>query len=154
MDRPDWKEEVRKHFENVRVIEQCQGETLQRFEQFTEFIVEPAFEALADELKTRGVRVRFKNDKGRSLTFILSFPGSSEDQFFYSIVLPKNAIDLKLRLAVRCRQSSKGPWVEEEGEFAPGLMPSAIMKIAKEDLILALLERYKDLVYRALTNPE
>jgi len=154
MDRPDWKEEVRKHFENVRVIEQCQGETLQRFEQFTEFIVEPAFEALADELKPRDIRVRFKNDKGRSLTFLLSFPGSGEDQFHYAIVLPKNAIDLKLRLAVRCRQRSKGPWVEEEGEFMPGLMPSAIMKIAKEDLILAVLGKYKDLVYRALTNPE
>jgi hypothetical protein len=36
----------------------------------------------------------------------------------------------------------------------PGLMPSAIMKIAKEDLILAVLEKYKDLVYRALTNPD
>jgi hypothetical protein len=77
MDRPDWKEEIRKHFENVRVIEQCQGETLQRFEQFTEFIVEPAFEALADELKPRGIRVRFKNDKGRFLTFMLSFPGAA-----------------------------------------------------------------------------
>ena len=154
MDRADWKDEVRKHFENVRVIEQCQGETLQRFEQFTEFIVEPAFEAVADELKPRGIRVRFKNNRGRSLSFVLSFPGSGEDQFHYTIVLPKNAIDLKLRLVVRGRQRRKGPLVEEEGEFMPGLMPSAIMKIAKEDLILAVLGKYKDLVYRALTNPE
>jgi len=154
MDRADWKDEVRKHFENVRVIEQCQGETLQRFEQFTEFIVEPAFEALTDELKPRGIRVRFKNNKGRSLSFVLSFPGSGEDQFHYTIVLPKNAIDLKLRLVVRGRQRRKGPLVEEEGEFMPGLMPSAIMKIAKEDLILAVLEKYRGFVYRAITDPE
>ena len=154
MDRADWKEEVRKHFENVRVIEQCQGETLQRFEQFSEFIVETAFEALADELKPRGIRVRFKKVKGRSLSFILSFPGSGEDQFHYTIVLPKNALDFKLRLVVSGRERSKGPLVEEEGDFLPGLLPSAVMKIAKEDLILAVLEKYKDFVYRALTTPK
>ena len=154
MDRPDWKDEVRKHFENVRVIEQCQGETLQRFEQFTEFIVEPAIESLTDELRPRGVRVRYKNIKGRALSFFMSFPGSGDDQFEYTIALPKNAIDLKLRLITRGRQRRKGPWAEEATEFLPGMLPSAIMKIAKEDLILAVLEKYKDFVYRSLTNPE
>ena len=50
MAKIDWKKELANHFENVRVIELCQAETVGQFDNFCEFIAEPAFESLAEEM--------------------------------------------------------------------------------------------------------
>jgi len=57
MPERDWKEALAKCFEELRVIEECKGETPENFKQFCEFIAEPAFESLAEELRRQADRL-------------------------------------------------------------------------------------------------
>jgi len=36
----------------------------------------------------------------------------------------------------------------------PGLGPAEILKLTKEDVILDVLEHYRDFIYEALTTPD
>jgi hypothetical protein len=153
MSGETWKDELRKHFEAFKLIEKAKAETLESFAQFCEFIAEPAFESLQEEMRDYRIKVRFHEDKGRSIDFELSFPGSNTDNLHYRIFLPKNAYELKLGLVLRGRKSKSAPLQETVLEFMKELSPGEVMKIAKEDLILDILERYRDFTFSALTSP-
>ncbi len=154
MGNTDWKTELKNHFENVRILAKCQAETLIHFEQFCEFIVEPAFEALAEEIASFGVKLKFQKSKGRDIRLSLSFPGSKDEQFQYKILLPKNSVELRLGLVTKGRKNLKTDFKTEEGEFMPGMSSAAVLKLDKETIILDILGHYRDFIYKALTSPD
>jgi hypothetical protein len=154
MGSKDWKTELSNHFENMRILEKSQAETVLHFEQFCEFIVEPAFEALAEEIASYGVKARFQKTKGRDIRLNISFPGSKDEQFQYKIFLPKNAVELRLGLATKGRKNLKSDYKAKEESFLPALSPAQVLKLAKEDLILDVLEHYRNFSYEALTSPD
>jgi hypothetical protein len=154
MSGETWKDELRKHFEAFKIIEKAQADTLESFTQFCEFIAEPAFESLKEEMKDHGVRVRFRKEKGLAIDIELSFPGSNTDNFHYRIVLPRNAYELKLGLVLKGRRSKSAPLEEKAAEFMKELPPAEIMKISKEALIRDILECYGDFALSSLTSPD
>jgi hypothetical protein len=154
MGNKDWKTELKNHFENVRILAKCQAETLLHFDQFCEFIVEPAFETLAEEIASYGVKLRFQKTKGRDIRLSLTFPGSKDEQFQYKIVMPKNSVELRLGLVTKGRKTLKQDFHMKEEEFMPGLSSAQVLKLAKEDVILDVLEHYRNFSYEALTSPE
>jgi len=154
MGNTDWKTELKNHFENMRILERCQAEAVLHFDQFCEFIVEPALESLAEEVASFGVKLRFQKSKGRDIRAGLSFPGSKDEQFQYRIFLPRNAVELRLGLATKGRKNLKSDFQTKEGEFMPGLSPAEVLKLTKEDVILDVLEHYRNFSYEALTSPD
>jgi len=147
-----WKQDLRSYFQNVRIIEKCKADTLESFDQFCEFIAEPAFEALGDELKEHDIRSGYVRRKGRAVHFLVRFPGLKADNFHYVIVLPKNSIELKLKLILKGRKNKRAPLEEKEEEFMPSLEPAGIMKLSKEALIRDIIAHYRDFNYEALTS--
>jgi hypothetical protein len=154
MGNKDWKTELKNHFENVRILAKCQAETLLHFDQFCEFIVEPAFETLAEEIASYGVKLRFQKTKGRDIRLSLTFPGSKDEQFQYKIVMPKNSVELRLGLVTKGRKTLKADFKTKDEDFMPGLSSAQVLKLAKEDVILDVLEHYRNFSYEALTSPE
>lgn len=154
MTHKAWIDELRKYFEDLRIIEKAKAETLESFSQFCEFIAEPAFESLAEEMKEYGIRVRFRKEKGWAIHFDLSFPDSKIDNFHYRIVLPRNSLELKLRLVLKGRKGKRVPLEEKADDFMKDLAPAAVMKLAKEDLIRDIIERYRDFNLTALTSTD
>ena len=154
MGMEHWKSELKTYFDNVKIIEKCKAETIENFDQFCEFIAEPASDSLAEEMKEYGVRVRFRKEKGRAIDFGLSFPGSRIDNFQYRIVLPRNSFQLKLGLVLKGRKVRSAPFEEKRDEFMKDVAPSAVLKLAKEDLIRDIIERYKFFNLAALTSTD
>lgn len=154
MTQKTWRDDLSKYFESVRIIEKAKAETLESFDQFCEFIAEPAFDSLAEEMKEYGVKVRLRKERGRAIHFIFSFPGSKVDNFQYRIVLPRNAFELKPRLVLKGRKNTNAPLDEKSEDFMKGLTPAALLKLAKEDLIRDIIERYKDFNLAALTSAD
>jgi hypothetical protein len=154
MGNKDWKTELKNHFENMRILEKCQAEALLHFDQFCEFIVEPALESLAEEIASFGVKLRFQKSRGRDIRASLSFPGSKDEQFQYKILLPKHAVELRLGLATKGRKNLKSDFKSKDGEFMPGLSPAQVLKLSKEDIILDVLEHYRNFSYEALTSAD
>ncbi|MGD1010038.1 MAG: hypothetical protein ABR951_07805 [Candidatus Aminicenantales bacterium] len=154
MGNKDWKTELKNHFENMRILEKCQAETSIHFEQFCEFIVEPAFEALVDEIASYGVKARFQKSKGRDIRLSLSFPGSKDEQFHYKISIPRNSVELRLALMTKGRKNLKSDYKTTEEAFMPDLGPAEVLKLTKDDLILDVLEHYRNFSYEALTTPD
>jgi hypothetical protein len=154
MTQIKWRDELRKYFEGVRIIEKARAETLESFDQFCEFIAEPAFDSLAEEMKEYGIKVRFRKEKGRAIHFDFGFPGSKVGNFHYTIILPRNSFQLKLGLALKGRKYKSAPLVEKTDDFMKGLAPAALIKLAKEDLIRDIIERYKDFNLDALTSTD
>jgi len=136
------------------ILKRCKVETEENFRQFCEFIAEPAFEALAEEMKSYGVKARFGTAKGKATWVRCNFPKTRIDHFHYVISLPKNSIELRLRLQIRGRKTPKSPLQEEEKPFFEGLSPAQVMKISKEELIEHIIENYKDFTLKSLTSPE
>jgi hypothetical protein len=154
MGKRDWKAELRGHFDNIRVLERCQGETVAQFAQFCEFIAEPAFENLTDELDLYGVRSRHQKTRVPDIRFIICFPGTKEDQFHYRVSLPKNAVELRLKLTIRGRRTPKAEYQINEEIFLPEQEPSAVLKMDKEDIIHDVIEHYRKFCYETLTSPD
>jgi hypothetical protein len=154
MTQKAWRDELRKYFEDVRTIEKAKIETRESFDQFCEFIAEPAFDSLAEEMKEYEVKVRFRKEKGRAIHCDISFPESRIDNFHYKIVLPRNSIELKLGLVLKGRKARNAPFEEMRDEFMKDVAPSAVMKLAKEDLIRDIIERYKFFNLAALTSTD
>jgi hypothetical protein len=151
MTQKVWRDELRKYFEYVRIIEKAKVETRESFDQFCEFIAEPAFDSLEEEMKEYGIKVRFRKEKGRAFHFDISFPGSRIDNFHYKIILPRNSIQLKLGLVLKGRKAGSAPFEEMRDEFMKDVAPSAVLKLTKEDLIRDIIERYKFFNLAALT---
>ena len=154
MGNEDWKTEVRNHFENIRILEKSQGEAIVHFDQFCEFVVEPAFEGLAEELLQYGVKAKQQRTNNRAIRLTVNFPGRKIDQYQYRICLPKNAVETRLVLTTKARKRPASEYEVKEEAFMPSLSPAEVLKIAKEDIILDVLEHYKNFTYEALTSPD
>jgi len=150
----DWKDRLRAAFESIGILEKCKHEAAENFKQFCEFIAEPAFEALGEELKAYGVRAKHWSAQGRSICLRLSSRGSHLDGFDYTISLPRNAMEMRLRLSLRGRRTPKGLLKQKEEPFMAGIPPDRVMKITKEELIADIIEHYKDLTLEILTSAD
>jgi hypothetical protein len=154
MGKIDWKQELANHFENVRVIELCQAETVAQFDQFCEFIAEPAFESLTDELARYRIKSEHHKVKGRSIRFTILFPGSKDEQFHYGISLPKNSVELRLRLQIKARRSPKTAYQETDEDFMPGLFPFKVLRMDKDEVVADVVKHYTGFCYTTLTSPD
>jgi hypothetical protein len=154
MGKDDWKDKLRGAFESIDILEKCKVETAENFKQFCEFIAEPAFEALAEELKEYGIRAKYWILKGRSVCLRFHFQRSRVDNFQYMISLPRNSVEMRLLLQVRGRTMPKSPLKEKELSFMEKIPPDRVMKISKEDLIEDVIEQYKNFILEALASAD
>ncbi len=154
MKEEKWLKELNRYFEGLRVIEKYQQEAKDHFNQLCEFIVEPAFEALEDTLKDRGVRIKYDWKKDKFIHLQINFPQSRIDNFHYTIVLPSNSLELKLVLKTAGRKNQKSPLVEEEKSFLPEVKPEEVLKLTKEDIIIDIIQKLKKFNYQARTTPD
>jgi hypothetical protein len=151
MAADDWKESLRIFFESIDVLVRCQHETRENFKQFCEFIAEPAFEALAEEMKQYKVKSKFWINRGKSTGIQFDTPAGG-NSFQYIISLPKNSVHLKLRLQIKGRKSAKAPLEESEQTFMEKVPPDRVLKISKEELLNDVVERFRDYTYALLTS--
>jgi hypothetical protein len=154
MGKIDWKKDLASHFDNVKVIEQCQTEVLAQFDNFCEFIAEPAFEALAEELKQYKIRSEHSKTAGRSIRFIICFPGLKDEQFHYRIALPKNSIELRLKLQIKSRKTPKAEYQTTDEDFMPGLFPFKVLRMDKDEVVADVVRHFTSFCYAALTSPD
>jgi len=152
MTADDWKDRLRIFFESIEVLERCQAETRENFMQFCEFIAEPAFETLAEEMKEYKVKCKFWTVRGRSAGITFNFPNSGVDSFHYIIELPKNAVQMKLALKLKGRKSPKSPLEDFEETFMERVLPDRVMKLSKEELLDDIVERFRNYTYAAMTT--
>jgi hypothetical protein len=145
----DWKENLEKAREEIEILIESQKETLLKFEQFCEFVAEPAFETLSDELKTYKIRSRLKKRKGESISFQIDFPRSRIDHFHYIITLPKASVDLQLKLAIKGRKNQESLPVEKNVPFLNDAPSSEILNFNKEGLIQDIIEHYRNFVFES-----
>jgi hypothetical protein len=152
MAADDWKARLRIFFESIDVLERCKIETRENFKQFCEFIAEPAFEALTEEMKEYKMKCKFRTEKGKSTGIEFDFPSTSVDRFHYIILLPKNSVQMKLRLQIKGRKSPKAPLEESEEAFMENVPVDKVIKISKEELLDNIVERFRNYTYEALTS--
>ena len=154
MTADDWKDRLRMFFESIDILERCKIETQENFKQFCEFIAEPAFEALTEEMKEYKIKCKFWTGKGKSTGIQFDFPSSGVDRFHYIILLPKNSVQMKLRLQIKGRKSPKAPLEESEEAFMEGVPADKVIKISKEELLNNIVECFRNYTYEALTSPK
>jgi hypothetical protein len=150
----DWKENLASFFDGYRIIERSKEDTIKNFDQFCEFVAEPAFESLAEELENYRITSRIKKDKGKSITFQINFTKSKVENFLYIIVFPKNSLELQLRLSIRGRKDIHSPMEGTEGRFMKDVAPAEILKLKKEDLIQDVIEHYRNFCFKAATQTD
>jgi len=150
----DWKDDLRSLFDDFTIVETSKKETLEDFDQFCEFIAEPAFESLAEALKEFKIKAKSQRTKGKSITFQTNFRGMRIDNFQYAIILPKNSIELRLKLQIRGRKNSKSVMEKKEAPFMESVSPQGLLKLRKEDIILDVIRHYRNFVLKALTSPK
>lgn len=143
MTKPDWKEEIRSCFDDLRILERCRAEVNHQFAYFSDAVVEPAFAGVAAELRLHKVRCKFWRTRDKTLHFQASFPGRSETQFEYILSAPKRAVELVLTLTVRGRPSPETEAQEKSFPFLPRTSASEILKMDKDDLAHDIVARYK-----------
>ncbi len=154
MGNKNWEGNLRSYFDGLRVIDRCKFEAIENFKQFCEFIAEPAFESLAEELKSYGVKAGFKKSKENIISFKINFPRSRCDNFHYIISLPKNSVDMRLKLMIKGRRKKNSDLEERIEPFMKDIPTSSILKLDKEELIQDIIEHYKNFTYKALTSPD
>ena len=154
MEDNGWKKSLSNFLEDLRIIEECKGETPENFNQFCEFIAEPSFESLSEELRKYGIKSKYRIKKKKWISLEVKFPKSRIDNFHYIIILPKNSIELKLKLRVRGRRTKRSLVEEKEEFFMKDILPSEILKLPKEDLILDVIKHYRNFSYEILTKNE
>ena len=153
MAEENWQENLKGVFDELAAIEKRKKETLADFGHFYEFIAEPAFESLAQELRSYRIKAKHDRTKGRSIHFQLNFPGSRIDSFHYELVLPRNSVELRLNLKIRGRKTPSAVLEEKGMPFLPDVLPGAVLKMSKETLILDIIRLYADFMREARTSP-
>ncbi|MDD8021343.1 MAG: hypothetical protein PHU81_09265 [Acidobacteriota bacterium] len=150
-----WQGMVQRYFEDLRIIERSQEDAREHFDQFCEFIVEPAVEALAGELKLRGIKIKTSREKYKFFHLQISFPQSKVDNFHYEISLPRNSLDLRLILKTSGRKDKRSPVAgEKEEQFMPEVRPAEVLKLGKEEVIMDIINKLKEFNYAARTSPD
>ncbi len=152
MSKSDWKDELRKYFESVKIIQKSKAETQESFDQFCEFIAEPAYESLEDEMKAYGIKVKMYKEKSRFIHFEFFFPGSKIDNYHYKLILPRNSYELRLSLVLKGRKLPHSSLEETQEEFMKDIFPSEVMKISKEEMVRDIVAHYRDFNLAALTS--
>lgn len=153
MNNSDWKDKLASFFEDIRIIEKCKEQTLKDFDQFCEFIAEPAFESLIEELQKQRIKSKYRRSKKKSIDFQINFPGSRIDQFHYIIYLPKNSIELRPRLLTKGRKSKEGRLETTERAFLEESKPEELLKLSKEKVIIDVIEHYKNYIFENIAKP-
>ena len=148
----DWRANLARYFEEYRILKNSIRETLDNFEQFCEFVVEPAFESLENELEQYGISSKVIRVKGKCITFQVNFAKTRIDNFLYSISLPKNSLELELVLKVKGRVNKKSHHQENVEPFMQEMKAPDILKLEKEDIILDVIEHYRSFNFEAFTN--
>jgi hypothetical protein len=150
----DWKSQLEGLFVDAHILEKSKNEVREKFNQFCEFIAEPAFESLAEELKRFGVKAKWVRVRGTSLHFQVSFPNSTVDNFHYILILPKNAITLRLNLMLKGRRTRRSPLEEAVIPFMAEMEEEAVINLQKETLIMDFVERFRNFTFATITAPE
>ncbi|MBN2198459.1 MAG: hypothetical protein JW747_01265 [Candidatus Aminicenantes bacterium] len=153
MNEDSWKERLRNVLGDFDLLEKCKRDTLDNFQQFCEFIAEPAFESLRLEFRRHRIKTSYGRLKKRAVYFRVNFRRSRADNFYYVLILPANAVEMRLRLLLRGRRAPHAALEDREEAFLPLLAPSEVMKIDREALILDVITRYQEFNYRARTSP-
>ena len=153
MENSDWKVDLADFFADIKIIEQCKEQTIRDFEQLCEFIAEPAFESLAGELQNQDIKAKFKRSEKKSIDFQINFPGSKTDHFHYIIMLPKNSVELKLRLLIKGRKSKDHKLERMEKPFLENIQPFELLKLSKDVIIKDVIEHYKNFIYETISKP-
>jgi hypothetical protein len=107
------------------------------FSHFCEFIAEPAFEILGEELDQYHLSSSVKKIKDKSISLQITFPKSNIDNYYYTISLPDNAIELKLLL----RTGGQADFTEEP--FMEQVGPKELLQLEKERLIEDIIQHYR-----------
>lgn len=150
----DWKENLASFFDGYRIIERSKADTIKNFDQFCEFVAEPAFESLGEELENYRITSKIKKDRGKSITFQINFPKSKVENFLYIIVFPKNSLELQLKLLIKGRKNINSPTDCTESRFMKDVAPAEILKLKKEDLIQDVIEHYRNFCFKAATQTD
>lgn len=154
MDTSDWRSDLRSCFEDLQVIERCRGEVVAQFDRFCDYVAEPAFEILTEEFDRYEIKCRSTWTKGASIHFEIRFPRSKEDQFHYILWLPKNAVELKLKLTLRGRKAPGGPMEEKTVLFIDKAPAKDILAIDRDALAQDVVARYKKFLYETAVISE
>ena len=154
MDRADWKEDLKGCFLDAKVLEKCREEAVEHFDQFCEYVAESAFEALAEEFLGYQVKTRFWKVQGKSIHLEIRFPRSRVDQFHYILWMPRNSVELKLKLTVKWRRTPLGTLEEKTVPFLEKASPTEILKIDKDALAQDVIARYRKYLYETAVVPE
>ena len=147
----DWKLNLANYFEELRILQQSKQEALENFIQFCEFVAEPAFESLQEELQEYHLRCRIKHERGRNITLSIFFRKSRIENFQYIIQLPKNALELTLRLRIRGRKNKSTHFQESEHPFMEKIEPREVLKLEKAALIQDVIEHFRHFNFEAFT---
>jgi hypothetical protein len=150
----DWKLNLANYFEELRILQESKQETLDNFNQFCEFIAEPAFESLEEELKQYNIRTSIKRQRGRSMELHIFFPKSRIENLQYIIQLPKNSLELTLKLKIRGRKNRSRPYLESELPFMEKIASRDVLKMDITTLIQDVIEHYRHFNFEAFISPE
>jgi hypothetical protein len=150
----DWKVNLANYFDELKILETSKQETLENFKQFCEFIAEPAFESLEEEIKAYKVRARIRRVRKSSISFHFFFGKSRIENFQYLIFLPKNSLELNLRLRVRGRKNKSSPFEEREERFMPEVKWEDLLKLEKDALVQNVIDLYRSFTFEAFSTPE
>jgi len=147
MNDQDWKSDLAACFEDLQVISKCRAEALERFIEFCEYVAEPAFEALGQEFLRFGVKTKFRTIAGVSTHLEIRFPRSRVDRFHYVLWMPKNSVELLLKLTVRGRRAPNGPLEEKTVPFIQKVEAKEILKLEVDALAQDVIARYRKFLF-------
>lgn len=142
----DWKTKLANFFEELRIIQSSVSETLMDFSHFCEFIAEPAFEILREELDQYHLSTSIKKIKDKSISLQIQFPKSSIDNYYYTILLPETAVELKLRL----RSGGQSDFTDEP--FMEQVAPKELLQLEKDILIKDVIRHYRKFCFEFYMN--
>ncbi len=150
----NWKEMLAKCFEDNQILVSSIHEVREAFDNFCEFIAEPGFAHLKEEMNVYNIGAKIQKTKESSISFLTNFAKSSICQFQYTIYLPKNSIQLKLKSKVGGRKNKKGMVEMNEYPFMEGLAPSDLMEITQEDFIIDVIYHYRNFIFSSTVSVE
>lgn len=154
MDDGNWKDDLRAVFDDLRVIEKCRAEALERFVEFCDYVAEPAFEALEDEFLRFRVKSKFRTVRGAEIHLQVRFPRSRIDQFHYILWMPRNSVELKLRLTIKGRRSPAGLLEEKTVPFIVKSTAREILRIDIVALAQDVIARYRKFLFEGVLGSD
>ena len=150
----NWKEMLAKCFEDNQILISSIQEAREKFDDFCEFVAEPSFEQLKEELEFHKVGAKIQCVKGDSISFQTNFARSSISQFQYTVYLPKNSILLELKSRVGGRKNKKGIVEMKECPFMESASPSGVMETSQEDFIHDVICHYRNFLFNSTVSSE